>query len=359
MKKNAIIVSLLTLSILLSACNSNAPEEPEETPGRIPVEEPEEPASEEPAEEPVEVEKKHRYESPLQGLSPISGLPYEGDGKVIMVQMENTAKSRPHSGLSEADLIYEMEVESGITRLTTFFLGAYPEKAGPVRSARKQHIQLWSEWNYLYVFYGGSTFKPGQDIYEWIDELEITGKRVDGTRNATGYSRSTDRVAPHNAYTDLNVVLEKSYDFEPIDRTIFFDEYAEIDGDAAESISLSYRSDNQITYTYDEEKGTYLRSINGDSMMDKESGEQIALRNVIVQHAEHYHVTDTVYTNIDLIGSGEAMYFTDGNMRKGTWERKDFSSLTKYYDMDGNEIGLKPGKTFIQIMRSDAEVSYE
>ncbi|HSL87052.1 MAG TPA: DUF3048 domain-containing protein, partial [Bacteroidales bacterium] len=164
MKKNAIIVSLLTLSILLSACNSNAPEEPEETPGRIPVEEPEEPASEEPAEEPVEVEKKHRYESPLQGLSPISGLPYEGDGKVIMVQMENTAKSRPHSGLSEADLIYEMEVESGITRLTTFFLGSYPEKAGPVRSARKQHIHLWSEWNYLYVFYGGSTFKPGQDI---------------------------------------------------------------------------------------------------------------------------------------------------------------------------------------------------
>ena len=359
MKKNVIITSVLALSLVLSACNKEVSAElPEETGGQPAVEEPVETASEEPeVEEPV-IEVKHRYDEPLAGLSPLTGMPYEGDGKVIMVQMENTSKARPHSGLKQAELIYEMEVESTITRLTTFFLGTYPEKVGPVRSARRQHIELWNEWNYLYVFYGGSTFKPGQDIYEWIDNLGITAKRVDGTKSSTGFSRSADRVAPHNAYTNLEVVMEKAYDFQPEARTINFDENLEVTGDKAEKISLSYRSDNRITYEFSE-AGTYLRFINGEPMMDKETDEQIEVKNVIVQHANHYAVTDTVYTNIDLIGTGAAEYFTDGVMRKGTWEKKDADSFTIYYDEAGNEISFKPGKSFIQIMRNDSEVIFE
>lgn len=359
MKKSMIITSVLALSLVLSACNKEVSAElPEETGGQPAVEEPVETPAEPEIKEPV-VEVKHRYDEPLEGLSPLTGMPYEGDGRVIMVQMENTSKARPHSGLKEAQLIYEMEVESTITRLTTFFLGNYPEKAGPVRSARKQHIELWNEWNYLYVFYGGSTFKPGQDIYEWIENLGITAKRVDGTKSSTGFSRSTDRVAPHNAYTNLKVVMEKAYDFQPEARTINFDEHAEVTGESAKKISLSYRSDNKITYEFSEETGTYLRFINGEPMIDKETDEQIDVKNVIVQHANHYAVTDTVYTNIDLIGTGAAEYFTDGVMRKGTWEKKDADSFTVYYDESGNEISFKPGKSFIQIMRNDSEVIFE
>lgn len=360
MKKSVIITSILALSLILSACNKKvAAELPEETVNQPGVEEPVETPAEEPAAEEPAKEAKHRYNEPLPGLSPLTGMPYEGDGKVIMVQLENTSKARPHSGLKQAELIYEMEVESTITRLTTFFLGNYPEKVGPVRSARKQHIELWNEWNYLYVFYGGSTFKPGQDIYELIENLGITAKRVDGTKSGTGFSRSADRVAPHNAYSNLKLVKEKAYDFQPEGRTLYFDENLEVAGDSAKKVALSYRSDNKITYTYSEETGSYLRFINGEPMMDKETNEQIEVKNVIVQHANHFAVTDTVYTNIDLIGTGACEYFTDGLMRKGTWERKDADSYTIYYDEEGNEISFKPGKTFIQIMRTESEVIFE
>lgn len=362
MKKTMIITSILTLALIFSACSKTPeaqPMEPSETPVETPAEEPEEEPAETPVEEPVEVKEEHRYEQVAEGLSPISGLPYEGDGKVIMVQMENTKKARPHSGLSEASLIYEMEVESTITRLTTFFHGSYPEKAGPVRSTRKQHMFLWREWNYLYIFFGGSNLKPGQDIYDWMAELDITAKKLDGTKTGKGFSRSTDRVAPHNAYTNLKEVMETAYDFEPVNRTLYFDEDAVLMGEPAKKIALSYSADNNITYEYQEESGEYRRFINGEPMMDKESDTQIAVRNIIVQHANHFHVTDTVYTNIDLVGSGAAEYFTDGIMRKGTWERKDAESLTRYYDEEGEEIAIKPGKTFIQIMRNESQVSFE
>ena len=71
------------------------------------------------------------YEKVAEGVSPLTGLPYQGDGKAIMVQIENTSAARPQSGITKADLIYEMEVESYITRITAFFLSSYPTKVGP------------------------------------------------------------------------------------------------------------------------------------------------------------------------------------------------------------------------------------
>lgn len=364
MKKIAAIVCSVAMLSLLGACSKvEVPETPAESPVVVPVETPaEETPVETPVESPAEIPEEkllHRYEDVQPGLSPLTGLPDQGEGKVIMVQMENTKAARPHSGLSEAGLIYEMEVESTITRLTTFFHGSYPVKAGPVRSARKQHMFLWSEWNYLYVFFGGSRNVPGQDIDEWREQLGITAKRLDGTKVTTGFSRSQDRVAPHNAYTNLDYVLKNAYDFEPVDRTLAYLEHEVAGGEKAEKISFSYRSDNQVTYEYHEEEGLYYRAINGEPMMDKESKKQIAVRNVILQHARHFSVKDTVYTNIDLIGSGEAEFFMDGQMFKGTWVRENEAAMTRYLDLEGKEVALLPGKTFIQILRPDTPVSFE
>ena len=55
----------------------------------------------------------------------------------------------------------------------------------------------------------------------------------------------------------------------------------------------------------------------------------------------------------------EAEYFIGGTMKKGTWVRENASSMTKYYDEEGNEMAFQPGKTFIQIMRPESEVNVE
>lgn len=35
-----------------------------------------------------------KYENVPKGISPLTGLPYEGDGRAIMVQLENTPAAR-------------------------------------------------------------------------------------------------------------------------------------------------------------------------------------------------------------------------------------------------------------------------
>lgn len=357
MKKNGLIILSLSLIIFATACTkvTSPPAPVSPTPIEpAPVQTP----AVEPVPEPEPTPASH-YENVAEGVSPLTGLPYEGEGKAIMVQIENTVAARPQSGISKADLIYEMEVESTITRLTTFFLSEYPTKVGPVRSARKQHMYLWSEWNYLYTFYGGSKYKPGQNIYDFIKELDIKASSLDGTSTSKSFTRSTDRKAPHNAYTNLAYSIENAYDYVPKQRTLYFDEEAAVEGTSAEDISFSYRSDNNIKYEFQNTTGFYQRFINDKPMIDKETNEQVKVKNIIIQHANHYKVEGTVYTNIDLVGSGVTEYFSEGMMRTGTWERKNVDSLTVYYDADGKEIALKPGKTYIQIARSEMKINVE
>ncbi|WP_213819000.1 DUF3048 domain-containing protein [Garciella nitratireducens] len=299
-----------------------------------------------------------RYDHVPKGISPFTGLSYDGDGRGIIVQIENTAQSRPQSGISKADLIYEMEVESQITRLTAFFLSEYPDKVGPVRSTRKQHIYLWKEWDYPYVFYGGSQPK-GQNIYEIIKNLEIQAPKIDGMETQNSFFRSKDRSSPHNAYIDLSNVIKYAYHYQPKQRSIYFDPKSVLKGTEGGKVRFSYNKKNEIFYLYNEKSKEYERFINGEPMIDQENQKQVTTKNIIIQYANHYKVPSTVYTNIDLVGSGKAMYFTEGIMRTGTWKRKDIHSFTLYYDENGKELPLRPGKTFIQIVRPEIAVNVE
>jgi hypothetical protein len=354
MNRNRILALVLSSMLLLSGCGkASVPQAQEPTPTVAETKQQETvaPTIPEPEKSPSGM-----YETVPEGVSSLTGLPYIGDGKAIMVQIENTAAARPQSGISKADLIYEIEVESQITRLTAFFLSSYPSKVGPVRSARKQHMYIWKEWGYMYVFYGGSS-KAGQNIYDIQKQLGISAIRIDGMATSAGFSRSSDREAPHNAYTNLDYLIKNKYDFEPKPRTLYFEDSLEIVGEKAFNVELEYASNNRIRYVYDENSKLYKRYINGEPMKDKEDGVQVKVRNIIVQHVPHHHVTGTVYTNMDQIGSGKAEYFTDGVKRTGTWIRESVESLTKYYDKDGKEINFRPGVTFIQIVRPETAVS--
>lgn len=343
-------VATLILFLLFSfGCGTNDPAPEEEDPQENPIEEP----VPEPEPEPV---LEARYFEVPEGVSPLTGLAFQGEHWPMMVQMENTPDARPQSGIASADLIYEMEVESKITRLTVFFHQVFPEKVGPVRSARRQHITLWSEWNFLYAFYGGSTYRPGQNIYDIRDsELRIKAPSFDGMSASGVFFRTSDRKAPHNAYIDLSKHEADTVKPEKV-RSLYFREDAQFEGTPVKLISFQYSTNNKVRYEYNAESGRYFRWINDVAMVDKESGTQVGVHNVIIQRANHKKVTGTVYTNIDLFGSGEALYFSQGIMKKGTWSRANKDELTVFYDENGQELCFPSGKTFIQILRTDTPV---
>ena len=56
------------------------------------------------------------------------------------------------------------------------------------------------------------------------------------------------------------------------------------------------------------------------------------------------------------IGSGEGYYITNGYAVKIKWSKEDRDKQTKYTYLDGTEIDVSDGNTFIQIQPLGASV---
>ncbi len=100
------------------------------------------------------------------------------------VMIENSKVSRPQSGISAADVVYEALAEGGIPRFLAVYYCQSTEYVGPVRSARTYFLDWISEYGSspLYAHVGGAnTPGPanalGQILEYEINELMIAFER--------------------------------------------------------------------------------------------------------------------------------------------------------------------------------------
>ena len=118
-------------------------------------------------------------------------------------------------------------------------------------------------------------------------------------------------------------------------------------------------------YTYAPESGRYLRTLGGAPHLDGNSGAQVGVENVIVQVVPH-QVTDIVEDSLgslsirlNLFGSGRAIVLRDGQAFEGTWQSNSRGDTPRFFDAGGNEIPLKPGRTWISIVPPDYPITYQ
>ena len=95
----------------------------------------------------------------LAALWPLTGEPVKGETPnrpVLVTKIDNTSSSKPQLGLKKADLVTEVLVEGGMTRLAVFFYQHLPKVAGPVRSMRASDIGIVKPAHGLIVASGGA-----------------------------------------------------------------------------------------------------------------------------------------------------------------------------------------------------------
>jgi hypothetical protein len=273
----------------------------------------------------------------------------------VAVSIDNSSAARPQSGLQSADIVYEVEAEGGIPRFIAIFNDTMPDRVGPIRSARVYFLDIVKEYDALLVHVGGPRVRNSSNVYAAFSQLDI--QHIDGEGQYIW--RDHSRSAPHNCYTDV-AADRTAYAYEPEPRTFLYSD----DGpaSAAESgtrLSVSYNSGAyRAVYTYDEALGAYLCSYGATALNDANTGEQVRVKNVIVQFARHYKL-DSQHINIDLTGTGDAYILSGGRLVRGTWERDSISQRTVFNDAEGNEITFKPGNTWINVVRPSRDVTVE
>ncbi len=328
---------LMLLTLILFGCTNKT--DPEGNP-------PEEPL---PLEEQLEPEQEPESEpEPPTEPNPLTGEPLGDNRYLIAIMVNNAPKARPQTGLINADLVYEMEMEGGLTRFLAFYYGNLPEDVGSVRSARPYPLMLAKEWDAYYAHVGGSV-----DAYAKIKEWSI--KAIDDMKGHPGFWVNPKEVRPHNTYLNLKRALMGKKD-----NGVFHDWVFEKPTDESpdyREIRFSYDQFTKPSYVFSEEDNLYWRFINGEPHLDFVTEEQIKTRNLVVQYAKHKNLNDKdQHIEINLVGEGKAEYFLGGKYQEGTWRKKDYKAPTEYLDKNGKPIVFVEGKTWVQVVRDDREV---
>src|SRR5699024_12217957 len=115
---------------------------------------------------------------------------------IVGVMVNNHQEARPQSGLSKADIVFEILAEGSITRFLALFQSEQPDVVGAVRSAREYYANLADGYGALYVYHGAADFVDDM-IAIWGCE-HLKGSFYD---NVGLFFKWIDfRSAPHNSY---------------------------------------------------------------------------------------------------------------------------------------------------------------
>ncbi len=312
----------------------------------------EEPIVEEPIVEEIEEVIVWPYTEALTGLGS-----HEETTKAVAVMLGNTSEARPQSGLSQADIVYEIMVEYQVTRLMAIFSSQFPDKVGPMRSVRMPFVQKVEELKIGIAHFGGASVGLG-DALGYLEKVKPP-IRYDGVKgiNTAYFSRDSARKAPHNAYMNLEDAIDIAPDMS-LDVLRYQDQDRETNTDG-ENLSIIYSKGFHASYIYREDEKKYQRYHNEQEQIDLNNDQAILVTNIIVQHVKHRTAEQVGYVLVDFVGSGKAEYYIQGNRYEGVWERATLKDRTIYKDASGQEMLFQPGNTWIQVVLSTTQISYD
>ncbi|OGJ16039.1 MAG: hypothetical protein A2632_01695 [Candidatus Pacebacteria bacterium RIFCSPHIGHO2_01_FULL_46_16] len=312
----------------------------------------------------------------------------------LAVMIENSPDARPQSGLSQADVMFEVMAEGGVTRfMGIFYCGVQANDTilAPVRSARTYFVDYASGFNLpLYVHVGGANLDGPADAlgqisqYGWALENDLNqfsigyptfvrnGDRLKGKEVATEHTMQSStellwEVADERSWTNLSperkigrkVVApeEWSAGFTP---WTFSDEA--VDSGSVTKIAYEFWTGFDqfaVEWQYDTATNMYQRVMAGEPHIDLNSGKQIAAANVVVLlTTEKGPINELKHMLYTTTGTGKALIFHNGEAITAKWNKKTRESQLRFTDSAGKDVPLARGLTWISIVDTTTEVTY-
>ncbi|QKY71475.1 DUF3048 domain-containing protein [Lentibacillus sp. CBA3610] len=309
----------------------------------------------------VEEKEKASESAAEMNTFPLTGVQTDGpvNNRIVSVMVNNHPKARPQSGLSKADIVFEILAEGQITRLLAMYQSELPEVVGPVRSAREYYFDLANSYDSLYIYHGAANF-----VNEMIKNRGIA--HLDGAvydNDGQLFKRESFRQAPHNSYLQFGTVYDtaeqKGYDITKTYEPLTFaaeEEAADISGDPASTVEIDYsnRLKYTVEYIYDSSSEKYTRYSDGEKTVELNSGEPITTDNILIVETPHQVIDDAGRRSIDLTSGGNAYLVQKGKVREVQWEKRDGRIIPV---QDGEPVQLVQGKTWINVVPSNPGIS--
>ncbi len=294
-----------------------------------------------------ETSSAHTY--PFTGIE----TDHDIDHRPIAVMINNHTTARPHTGVVDADVVFEILAEGDITRFLALFHSEFPDEVGSVRSAREYYFELAQGYDALYVYHGAANFVNDMIQNRNIDHLN--GAVHDNDQQL--FKRDPARKAPHNSYALLDaaydVAEQKGYDVTTNVSPFEFTDETTLEGEGAKKVEVGYNGSNPshlVSFSYDEQSKTYARSEDGTQTKDLTTEEPIEVENILIIETAHKVIDSEGRREVDLQSGGNGYLIQQGVAQAIEWENKDGQLIpTK----DGQVVPFVQGKTWVNVIPTD------
>ncbi|MCL2202346.1 MAG: DUF3048 domain-containing protein [Defluviitaleaceae bacterium] len=286
----------------------------------------------------------------------------------IAVVINNLHGALPQSGIASADIIYEVLVEGDVTRLVAVFQSEWPEKIGPVRSARDYLVDFALNHDGVFIHHGES---PNSHL-RWPF---LNGARIDGgrwetrgfwrDRNYPEWARNSGRRAlEHSSYTGgghiANILESQSIRHYTQDAGGFtFCEDIQ-EGYAGEALrfTVPFSTHYARTFIFDPETGHYAVAYRHGPTMDEYTAQPVFVRNILVKMTQVRVIANdrAGRRTVATVGEGDGYLFNGGTYRPVRWATQSHTAPLRWYNPDGTPLVLLPGPTWINVLQNTATV---
>lgn len=372
-----IISILLVLAVMagaLTGCggsgnpDGNAPGK--DTPAATPAPTPE------PTPEPYEPNVLTGYEK---------NLDYPEGQRITAVMVNNIATCRPQKGLSDAQILFEIKVEGGITR----FMGLFNDynkiqDIGPIRSARDQFFQLVLPFQPLYAHIGQSVVQKQYiadfDYDEWNLEGNFDGKLYFRNKNRVNWAGNhvdTEHTAYMNGERIADYIARHEVDDRRAYNSTFFNFVDYRDpayipegkfleegmSPVADRVTIRHSQSYRTRFDYDDTLGQYkmsqFYSKKGGYMdtIDENNGKQLTFDNLIILFTdihtypghEKKDLQEVVYD-----WGGVGFYCYGGKIERIRWEKGTPLEALRLVTFDTQEpLKINCGTSYVTVVDQD------
>lgn len=323
--------------------------------------------------------------------------------------------ARPQVGLHRASVVFEAIAEAGITRFAAIFKNPIEELAiGPIRSLRLYHLDWDTPFDCTIIHAGGADdalstmFSSGykhlseSTTYMWRDSgrwtrsgfsgyfrpnnLFISGPQMANfheakENNSPSHPRPFARLTPEESNSQKNLVQTPT-------KTTGSDQNSEYPTTKSKQpsplqkishiqVRFNYQPGFNVNYTYNQDTNTYFRTYaSGEAHLSYsckgtktspspkiDCGEPTQINPdvvIVMTVKERTSPLDNYHEEITTIGSGKVSIFQNGTILEGTWQKADRQSQLIFKFTSGEEIKIKPGRTWISaIPDSYGQLSFQ
>lgn len=305
--------------------------------------------------------------------NPLTGEPAEEDisqNRPVAIMLNNLKKALPQHGVAQADIIYEVCAEGGITRMMAVFqtmdgVG----NLGSVRSARPYYVELAAGLDAIFIHAGGS-----DGAYHSIKNLGVFNiDGVNGPYGGTMFWRDSQRKKTagfeHSLFTSDQRITSLLGDQLASKRQVheagyslpltFAADGTPVLGQEAGTITVKFSNYKTGTFTYDSDQNAYLVRQHGAPYVDGNTGAQVAVTNVLVLKTDTKVIDKEGRLDVDLVGSGSGYFACGGKYIPITWSKASAGAPLTYSTADGQPLSLGVGSSYINIIGNDDPVTFQ